>query len=141
MATPKYEPTEELYKLARESGERGGAWCAFANRAKIDRVTADKYYRDTWLEAKDTEVMHWGKEFSNMLTLITEEAKEKELPERIQAIKEIGGYLTKCNPEWSIKQQIEQTNVNVEVPSTMDYSKLSEEDKDTLIRIRLKAKG
>jgi len=136
MATPKHKPTEKLYKLARESGKYGGAWVAFAKRAGIDERTATKYYRDTWLLSKDDEIMRLGEKYAEEVDKALDDAQD--VPEKMQVLKAISTYLSKCNPEWSPKQHIEQTNVNIDATPPRFKIK-SKKDKEELSRILRKS--
>ena len=139
MPAIPHKPTKELYKQAADSGKSGGGWTAFAKRTGLDDRTADKYYRDTWLQAKDERVMKLGEHYADLIQDGILEAQN--VTEKMQVAKSIDNFLSKRGgDEWSTKQHIEQTNVNIDA-GTSDYSKLSEEDKKTMDAIILKTKG
>lgn len=137
MPAKPHKPTKKLYRLAAESGERGGGWCAFAKRTGLDERTADRHYRATWLEAKDQRVMDFAQDYIDLIKLGVQGAKD--VTEQMQVAKSIDSFLSKRSTEWAAKQQIDQTNINIDT-STTDHSKISQEDREIMRKIILKAK-
>ena len=138
MSESIYKPTKELEDMAIEWGRTSGAWCNFAEHIELDQRTAEKYYGKFWRKGKNDVIMAMANDHIKAIKEGLADAKDS--PEKIHAAKAIDSFLSKRSPEWSTKQQIEQTNVNVET-NQADYSKLSEEEKATMRAIMLKIKG
>lgn len=144
MSESIYKPTKELEAMAIDWGRTSGGWCNFAEQAGIDKETAEKYYGKFWRQGKHDVIVETTKRREKVIKRMEdcadalEDGQEKasiynSVAQRDEA------YLSKRSPEWSSKQTIEQTNINVEPPAN-DFSKLSEEDKDTFRDLLLKSK-
>ena len=141
MTAIPHKPTKKLIDMAIDWGRTSGSWINFAEQAGIDERVAVNHYRKFWRKGKRDVIAEETNERREMIELMKESVNEENKCSVYHFIGKMNqDFLSKCSPEWSTKQQIEQTNVNIEVPVT-DYSKLSKEDKETLMRIRLKAKG
>ncbi len=138
MSETVYKPTKKLEEMAIEWGRTSGGWCNFAEQVGINKETAEKYYGKFWRKGKNDVIMSLARQQLDAIETGLQDARD--VPETMQVVKAIDNFLSKRSSEWSTKQQIEQTNVNIEAP-VVDYSKLSEKDKDILKEITLKAKG
>jgi len=147
MPSVAYIPTKELEQEALSWGETGGGWLAFVEEElDIAETVARNYYLKFWRKGKNKTIRESGQIYKDLIKNNSDDIESitdllDKIDRRHHLCKVVDNYLSKRGgEEWSTKQQIEQTNVNIEAPK-MDYSKLSEEDKQTLIKIRLKAKG
>lgn len=133
-------PTEELSKKAIECGVHGGDLAVLGIRADIDAGTVEKHYRKFFRIGKNNVVMYMAGMYFDMIHSARKEAKT--VADYCMVCRMIMRYLSiRGGEEWSGKQQIEQTNVNVEAPPQTDLSNLTEEEKDTLEELILKAKA
>jgi len=148
MANPVHNVTEANIKLAEEWGNKGGKFSALAIHLGIDVNTADRWYRDHWIKGKNDVAMSMAARYINLINQMYNKVTpdkngvdKSSVDDKNLVANILDKFLAKRGgSEWSIKQQIEQTNINIDA-GTSDYSKFSEEDKKAMDAIILKTMG